>query len=256
MTAPWATLVRTSATPAPGFPPYSIGARLPRLSPAGAVERARPVLRRDAAGARAAEARAGPGGIAAARVVHGISRALALVATFRTRNRALREPGQTTGPLLWEHRMRTLTAAWYAPLFSCAFDLADPDLDVRGGAGGARTRRCACSRRQSARAAGPARMPRTAVVEWVSSRTILVRCGGVPRGHGLGVRWRPHPVVACPARDTLPRTRRGSAGRSGVLCPRRLVTCGACGGRGAAAVRAAVARGRPTCATSREHDGA
>jgi len=110
---PWATLVpHVLPTGEPGFPPYSVGARLPRSGlGAAAWELMRPLLvqgeqqgRRELNGARERV------GLPPLEYAHGgISRELALVATFPQLEypRRERHPSvHVTGPLLWEQPFR------------------------------------------------------------------------------------------------------------------------------------------------------
>ena len=271
---PWATLVpHVLPTPARGFPPYSIGAQLPR-TPVGRalwsaldpfVQSGQRTGRDQLNGARERV------GLRPLPYVHnGISRRLALVATFPhleyPRPRA--EPWvEVTGPLLWEQPYGDVELPpGDAPLVLIAPSTSqDPEQRMLAasleGLADAPVRVLATyNRRPPPR---PLDVPDNArLVEWVSYARTMPLCSAVVchAGHGTVVRALSCgvPVVACPAAGDMAENaaRVGWAG-VGVSLPRRLVT--------ARGVRLAVertlgdprivARAHELAAWSREHDG-
>jgi UDP:flavonoid glycosyltransferase YjiC (YdhE family) len=272
---PWATLVpHVLPTPAPGFPPYSIGARLPRTFAGRAlwsaldpfVQSGMRLGREQLNGARARV------GLPPLDWVHGgISRRLALVATFPQLEypRPRAEPWvETTGPLLWEQPYEDVEPPpGDAPLVLVAPSTSqDPEHRMLAaaleGLAGAPVRVLATyNRRPPPR---PLRVPANArLVDWVSYTQAMPLCSAVVchAGHGTVVRALASgvPVVACPAvGDMAENAARVSWAGVGVSLPRRLVS--------ARGVRLAVerllsepgfaARARELRDWSREHDGA
>jgi UDP:flavonoid glycosyltransferase YjiC (YdhE family) len=272
---PWATLIpHVLPTPARGFPPYSIGARLPRTFAGRALWRATEPLvmngqRRGRDEINGARQRVG---LRPLPWLHnGISRRLALVATFPQLEypRPRVEPWvETTGPLLWEQPYGEVELPpGDAPLVLVAPSTSqDPEHRMLAaaleGLAGAPVRVLATyNRRPPPR---PLPVPANArVVEWVSYARTMPRCDAVVchAGHGTVVRALASgvPLVACPAAgDMAENAARVSWAGAGVSLPRRLVTP-----RG---VRLAVERllGEPRFAAraralrdwAREHDGA
>jgi UDP:flavonoid glycosyltransferase YjiC (YdhE family) len=271
---PWATLIpHVLPTPGPGFPPYSIGARLPRTFVGRAlwgglhpfVQSGQRTGRDQLNGARERV------GLRPLPYVHnGISRRLALVATFPhleyPRPRA--EPWvEVTGPLLWEQPYGDVELPpGDAPLVLVAPSTSqDPEQRMLAasleGLADAPVRVLATyNRRPPPR---PLDVPDNArLVEWVSYTRTMPLCSAVVchAGHGTVVRALSCgvPVVACPAAGDMAENaaRVGWAG-VGVSLPRRLVT--------ARGVRLAVeqtlsdprivGRARELAEWSREHDG-
>ena len=272
---PWATLIpHVLPTPAPGFPPYSIGARLPRTPLGRAVWRAldplvQNGLRRGRDEINGARERVG---LAPLPYLHnGISRELALVATFPQLEypRPRVEPWvETTGPLLWEQPFGDVEPPpGDEPLVLVAPSTSqDPEhrmlAAALAGLADAPVRVLATyNRRPPPR---PLAVPGNArLVEWVSYERTMPRCDAVVchAGHGTVVRALASgvPVVACPAAgDMAENAARVNWAGAGVSLPRRLVTP-----RG---MRLAVERllGEPRFAAragelrdwAREHDGA
>jgi UDP:flavonoid glycosyltransferase YjiC (YdhE family) len=271
---PWATLVpHVLPTPGPGFPPYSIGARLPRTAVGRAfwnaldpfVQSGQRQGRDQLNGARERV------GLKPLPYVHnGISRRLALVATFPhleyPRPRA--EPWvEVCGPLLWEQPYGDVELPpGDDPLVLIAPSTSqDPEqrmlaASLEGLADSPVRVLATYNRRPPPR---PLDVPANArLVEWVSYERTMPQCSAVVchAGHGTVVRALSCgvPVVACPAAGDMAENaaRVGWAG-VGVSLPRRLVT--------ARGVRLAVERalGEPgivarageLAAWSREHDG-
>ena len=238
---PWATLVpHLLPTSEPGMPPYSVGVRLPR-TPLGTRVWAllRPLLARGEERGRRElnDARARVGLPPIDHVHGGISRQLALVATFPQLEypRAWWTPElRVTGPLLWEQpypdtepppgeeplvlvapstsqdpRRRMLRAALEG--------LADEPVRVLA----------TTNRRPSPE---PLVVPPNAkLVDWLSYARAMPRCAAVVchAGHGTVVRALACgvPVVGCPAAGDMTEnaTRLAWAG-VGVSLPRRFVT--------------------------------
>ena len=271
---PWATLVpHVLPTPGPGFPPYSIGARLPR-TPVGRafwnalhplVQSGQRTGRDQLNGARERV------GLRPLPYVHnGISRRLALVATFPQLEypRPRGEPWvEVCGPLLWEQPYEDVELPpGDDPLVLIAPSTSqDPEQRMLAasleGLAGAPVRVLATyNRRPPPR---PLDVPPNArLVEWVSYARTMPHCSAVVchAGHGTVVRALSCgvPVVACPAAgDMAENAARVAWAGVGVSLPRRLVT--------ARGVRLAVERalGEPSivaraaglAAWARENDG-
>jgi UDP:flavonoid glycosyltransferase YjiC (YdhE family) len=271
---PWATLVpHVLPTPGPGFPPYSIGARLPRTAAGRALWRSldpfvQSGLRQGREQLNGARERVG---LAPLNHLHnGISRRLAIVATFPhleyPRPRA--EPWvETTGPLLWEQPFGDVELPpGDAPLVLIAPSTSqDPEQRMLAaslaGLADAPVRVLATYNRRPP--PEPLDVPANArLVEWVSYARTMPLCSAVVchAGHGTVVRALSCgvPVVACPAAgDMAENAARVSWAGVGVSLPRRLITP-----RGVRlAVERAIgeeriaARARELAAWSREHDG-
>lgn len=237
---PWATLVpHVLPTPAPGFPPYSIGARLPRTRAGGALwGLMEPVVRigerRGREELNGARERVGLPPLS--HLHGGISRELAIVATFPQLEypRPWHPSVRVVGPLLWEQpygeveeppgdeplvlvapstsqdpRQRMLRAALEG--------LADEPVRV-----------LATTNRRPA--TEPIRVPPNArLVDWVSYARTMPRCAAVicHAGHGTVARALACgvPVVACPAAgDMAENAARVAWAGAGVSLPRRLAT--------------------------------
>jgi UDP:flavonoid glycosyltransferase YjiC (YdhE family) len=238
---PWATLVpHVLPTPARGFPPYSIGARLPRTPLGRALWRSMEPLvqsgmrqgRDQLNGARARV------GLPPLDYVHnGLSRRLALVATFPQLEypRPRCEPWvETTGPLLWEQPYGDVELPpGDAPLVLVAPSTAQ-DSEQRmlaaalEGLADAPVRVLATYNRRPPPV--PLHVPANArLVEWVSYARTMPLCSAVVchAGHGTVARSLACgvPVVACPAAgDMAENAARVSWAGVGVSLPRRLTT--------------------------------
>jgi MGT family glycosyltransferase len=237
---PWATLVpHVLPTPAPGLPPYSIGARLPR-TPAGRAfwQLLDPIVRRGAEQGRddLNGARERVGLPALTHVHNGISRRLALVATFPQLEypRVMDPWVEVTGPLLWEQPFGEVEPPpGDEPLILVAPSTAQDteqrmllaaleglaDLPVRVLA--------TTNRRPPPR---PVHVPGNAhLVDWMSYAREMPRCAAVVchAGHGTVMRALASgaPVVACPAAgDMAENASRVAWAEVGVSLPRRLAT--------------------------------
>ncbi len=238
---PWATLVpHVLPTPAPGFPPYSIGARLPRTAVGRAgwrgfdrfvqagAERGREELN----GARARV------GLPPLDYIHnGISRRLAIVATFPELEypRPVEPWVKVTGPLMWEQPFGDVELPpGDDPLVLVAPSTSqDPQqrmlLAALRGLADLPVRVLASTNRRPV-PGGPVRVPTNArLVDWVSYARTMPRCAAVVchAGHGTVVRALASgvPVVACPAAgDMAENAARVAWAGAGVSLPRRLVT--------------------------------
>jgi UDP:flavonoid glycosyltransferase YjiC (YdhE family) len=237
----WATLVpHVLPTPSDGFPPYSIGARLPRtrfgrelwrrFEPllAGGLEQGREQLN---------DSRARVGLAPLDHVHGGISRELALVATFPQLEypRRERQPWvRVTGPLMWEQPFGTVEPPpGDEPLVLVAPSTAqDPDHRMLKaaleGLADEPVRVLATTNRREPPA--PIRVPENArLVDWLSYARTMPLCDAVVThaGHGTLVRALSCgvPVVACPAAgDMNENAARVSWAGAGVALPRRFIT--------------------------------
>jgi UDP:flavonoid glycosyltransferase YjiC (YdhE family) len=237
----WATLIpHVLPTPEPGFPPYSVGARLPRTALGRhAWALARPLLsggeqrgRDELNGARARV------GLPPLEHVHGgISRQLTLIATFPQ----LEYPRESwlpamriTGPLMWEQPYEdTEPPPGHDPLVLVAPSTSqDPEARmIRAaleGLAGEPVRVLATTNGRAP--AEPLRVPANArVVDWISYAKSMPRCSAVicHAGHGTVVRALASgaPVIGCPAAgDMAENAARIAWAGAGVSLPRRLVT--------------------------------
>jgi UDP:flavonoid glycosyltransferase YjiC (YdhE family) len=271
----WASLIpHVLPTPEPGFPPFSIGARLPRTRVGSFIWRAfDPMLRGGLKKGRdelnGARERLGLPPIA--EFHGGLSRQLTMVATFPQLEypRGSWKPWQrVVGPLLWEQPYGEVELPpGDAPLVLVAPStsqdpeqrmlraamegLADQPVRVLG----------TYNRREPPE---PIPVPPNArMVEWVSYAKTMPRCDVVVchAGHGTVARALASgvPLVACPAAgDMAENASRIAWAGVGVPLPRRLVT--------ARGVRLAVQRvlgdegfgirARALGEWSRRHDGA
>ncbi len=237
-----ATLIpHVDPRPAPGFPPYSVGARLPRTTLGrrlwartdGLMARGLELGRRELN-----ETRRRLGLPALAHVHGGISRALALVGTFPQLEypRPGGPPGGThvVGPLLWEPPTEEIELPpGDGPLILVAPSTSqDPDHRLLHaaleGLAGAPVRVLATwnRRRPVPAVAAP---PNTRLVEWVSYSQTMPRCDAVVchAGHGTLVRALASGcvVVAAPAAgDMGENAARVDWAGAGVRIPRRLVS--------------------------------
>ena len=272
---PWATLVpHVLPTGEPGFPVYAVGAVYPRT---GAGRRmwtlARPLLmrgeeqgRRELNGARARV------GLPPLEHVHGgISRQLALVATFPQLEYPRRRPDpavRVTGPLFWEQPSGEVELPpGNEPLVLVAPSTSqDPHGQLLRatleGLADEPVRVLASTNRRAP--AAPLPLPRNArLVDWVSYSRTMPRCAAVVchAGHGTIALALASgaPIVACPhAGDMAETSARIRWAGAGVSLPRRFHTA-----RGIRlAVRRLLAnpsyahRARELAAWSEAHDGA
>jgi UDP:flavonoid glycosyltransferase YjiC (YdhE family) len=240
---PWVTLVpHLLPTPEPGFPPYSIGARLPRTRAGAALWRGldpllRYGLRRGRDELNGARARVGLPPIE--RLHGGISEQLALVATFPQLEYPRRWPRhvRVTGPLLWEQPFDAVELPpGEAPLVLVAPSTSqDPRQRMLraalAGLAGEPVRVLATTNRLAPPAAEPPlRVPPNArLVDWLSYTRTMPRCAAVVchAGHGTVARALACgvPVVACPAAgDMSENAARVAWAGAGVSLPRRLTT--------------------------------
>lgn len=272
---PWATLVpHVLPTGEPGFPVYAVGAVYPRTAAGRRMwTLARPLLmrgeeqgRRELNGARARV------GLPPLDYVHGgISRRLALVATFPQLEYPRREPQpgvRVTGPLFWEQPYDEVELPpGDAPLVLVAPSTSqDPDGQLLRatleGLADEPVRVLASTNRRAP--AEPLPVPANArLVDWVSYTRTMPRCAAVVchAGHGTVARSLASgvPIVACPhAGDMAENAARIRWAGVGVSLPRRFHT--------ASGVRLAVRRlladpgytrrARELASWSERHDGA
>jgi UDP:flavonoid glycosyltransferase YjiC (YdhE family) len=238
---PWATLVpHVYPVASPGFPPYSIGARLPRTRAGARMWRLfDPLVRKGVEEGRGqlngARERVG---LPPLDYLHGgISRSLAIVATFPQLEypRPHWDPSvRVTGPLMWERPYGDVELPpGDDPLVLIAPSTAQ-DAEQRmlaaalEGLAGEPVRVLATyNRRPPPR---PLDVPPNArLVEWVSYARTMPLCDAVVchAGHGTLVRSLASgvPVVACPAAgDMAENAARVAWAGAGVSLPRRLVT--------------------------------
>jgi MGT family glycosyltransferase len=257
----------------PGFPPYAVGARLPRTAAGRMLWRTldpltETGLRRGRGELNEARAKLGLGPVA--RLHGGLSERLTIVGTFPQLEYPHHWPRavRVVGPLLWEPPYHDVEPpGGEAPLVLVAPSTAqDPEHRLLraalAGLGGEPVRVLATWNRKPLPV--PARIPaNTRLVEWVSYSRTMPRCAAVicHAGHGTMVRALACgcPVVAVPhAGDMAENAARADWGGVGVRLPWRLV--------GPATVRLAVRRalGEPSLAAraaelatwSRANDGA
>lgn len=238
---PWATLVpHVLPTPSSGFPPYSIGARLPRTSFGRAMwRRFDPLLRGGLEQGRDQlnDSRARVGLPALSHVHGGISRELAIVATFPQLEypRPEKQPWvRVTGPLMWEQPFGPVEPPpGDDPLVLVAPSTAqDPEHRMLraalSGLAGEPVRVLATTNRRDPPV--PIDVPGNArLVDWLSYARTMPTCDAVisHAGHGTLVRSLACgvPVVACPAAgDMNENAARVSWAGAGVALPRRLIT--------------------------------
>jgi UDP:flavonoid glycosyltransferase YjiC (YdhE family) len=237
----WASLVpHVLPTPEPGFPPYSIGARLPRTRVGSAMWRLfDPLLRGGLEKGRdelnGARARLG---LAPIDELHGgLSRQLTMVATFPQLEypRGSWAPWQrVVGPLMWEQPYGDVgLPPGDDPLVLVAPSTSqDPEQRMLraalAGLADEPVRVLATFNRRLP--PDPIEVPANAhLVEWVSYAKTMPRCDVVVchAGHGTLARSLASgvPVVACPAGgDMAENASRVAWAGVGVPLPRRLVT--------------------------------
>jgi UDP:flavonoid glycosyltransferase YjiC (YdhE family) len=237
----WATLIpHVLPTPSDGFPPYSIGARLPRTALGRATwRRFEPLLNGGLEQGRQQlnDSRARVGLPPLDHVHGGISRELALVATFPQLEypRSDSQPWvKVTGPLMWEQPFGPVEPPpGDDPLVLVAPSTAqDPEHRmVRAALEGLAdepVRVLATTNRREPPEPLPV-PPNARLVDWVSYASTMPLCDAVilHAGHGTMVRALAcgAPVVACPvAGDMNENAARASWAGAGVALPRRLVT--------------------------------
>ena len=238
---PWATLIpHVLPTAEPGFPPYSIGARLPRTSVGARLwQLFDPLVMKGLEEGRVqlngARARVGLGPLD---YLHGgISRELAIVGTFpqlEYPRRSWQPSMNVTGPLMWERPYEDVELPpGDDPLVLIAPSTAQ-DRDQRmllaalEGLADEPVRVLATHNRRPP--PGPFDVPANArLVEWVSYARTMPLCDAVVchAGHGTLARALGSgvPVVACPAAgDMAENAARVAWAGAGVSLPRRLVT--------------------------------
>ncbi|MEA2449884.1 MAG: hypothetical protein QOG63_1816 [Thermoleophilaceae bacterium] len=238
---PWVTLVpHVLPLFEPGWPPYSIGAQLPRTPVGRAFWRALdPVARGGLHQGREQlnDSRARVGLPPLDHVHGGISRELALVATFPQLEypRTLDESWvRVTGPLMWEQPYGDVEPPpGDEPLVLVAPSTAQ-DREGRmlraalEGLAGEPVRVLATTNRRPP--AEPLDVPPNArVVDWLSYARTMPLCDAVVMHAGHGTLMRALaagvPVVACPAGgDMGENAARVTWSGTGVALPRRLVT--------------------------------
>jgi UDP:flavonoid glycosyltransferase YjiC (YdhE family) len=238
---PWATLVpHLLPTPEPGVPPFSVGARVPRTSVGAAVWRVLgPLVRRGERRGREElnGARARVGLPPLAHIHGGISRQLALVATFpqlEYRRRERQPWVRITGPLLWERPYgETELPPGDDPLVLVAPSTSqDPEQRLLAAALEALSRepvRVLASTNRRPPLEPVAVPPNARLVDWVSYAKTMPRCAAVVchAGHGTLARALACgvPVVACPAAgDMAENAARVAWAGAGIALPRRLTT--------------------------------
>src|SRR4051812_7360617 len=237
----WASLVpHVLPTPEPGFPPFSIGARLPRTRVGSTLWRAfdpllQGGLKKGGVGLNGARERLG---LPPINEIHGgLSRQLTMVATFPQLEypRGSWQPWQRiVGPLMWEQPYDEVDLpagddplVLVAPstsqdpeqtmLRAAMEGLADQPVRVLG----------TYNRREPPE---PIRVPPNArLVEWVSYAKTMPRCDVIVchAGHGTVARSLASgvPLVACPAAgDMGENASRIAWAGVGVPLPRRLVS--------------------------------
>jgi UDP:flavonoid glycosyltransferase YjiC (YdhE family) len=238
---PFATLIpHVLPTSEAGLPPYSIGARLPRTAFGrrawGVMQ---PLLRRGEERGRDElnAARANVGLPALGYTHNGISRELALVATFPQLEYPRRDwhPAfEVTGPLLWERPAAEVELPpGDAPLVLIAPSTSqDPEgrmiAAALKGLADEPVRVIATTNRPGMPL--PAHVPANArVVDWLSYSQTMPRCAAVVchAGHGTVARALSYgvPIVGAPAAgDMAENASRIAWAGCGVSLPRRMVT--------------------------------
>ena len=239
---PWATLVpHVLPVSEPGFPPYSIGARLPRTPLGAALWRAtEPIVRLGTERGRVElnETRSRLGLAPLDHVHGGISRQLAIVGTFPQ----LEYPRHSswpwvrvTGPLMYERPAEEVEL----PPGDDPLVLIAPSTSQDRGQRMLRAalaalrdepvRVIAATNRRGEPVTGLAIPPNARVVDWLSYTRTMPHCAAVVchAGHGTVVRALASgvPLVACPAAgDMGENAARVAWAGVGVSLPRRLVT--------------------------------
>jgi MGT family glycosyltransferase len=239
---PWATLIpHLFPMHEAGFPPYSIGARLPRTALGRSLWRTMdPLVRRGVEQGRDElnESRRRVGLPPLRHEHNGISRRLAVVATFpqlEYPRPGLRDWAVTTGPLQWERPFGEVELPpGDEPLVLVAPSTSqDPDqrmlLAALEGLADVPVRVLATYNRRPPPGGLPEVPDNARLVEWVSYARTMPRCEAVVchAGHGTVVRALSCgvPVVASPvAGDMAENASRVAWAGVGVSLPRRLTT--------------------------------
>jgi UDP:flavonoid glycosyltransferase YjiC (YdhE family) len=240
---PWATVIpHVDPRAGAGFPPYSLGARLPRTALGRRLwARFDPVLARGLELGRIElnETRSRLGLAPLAHVHGGISRSLALVGTFPQLEypRAPPEPNtHVVGPLQWEPPFGDVDLPAGDPSWPVVLVAPSTAQDAEGrmlraaldGLADLPVRVLASTNRRAP--SEPFEVPANArLVDWVSYSRTMPRCDIVicHAGHGTLVRALASGcvVVACPAAgDMNENAARVDWAGAGVRLPRRLVT--------------------------------
>jgi MGT family glycosyltransferase len=273
---PVATLVpHVYPVGADGFPPYALGARLPRTPVGRAAWSA--VGRSTQGGLRQGrdqlnEARAAVGLPPVKRLHGGLSERLCLVGTFPQIEYPRRWPAGThvVGPLMWEPPFHGVEAPpGNRPLVLVAPSTAqDPSHRLLraalSGLGGEPIRVLATWNRRPLPGGEPADVPaNTRLVEWVSYAKTMPECAVVicHAGHGTMVRALASgcPVVTVPhCGDMAENAARADWAGVGVRLPWRLLGPGTLrlAVRRALALPSLMARARGLAAWAADHDGA
>jgi UDP:flavonoid glycosyltransferase YjiC (YdhE family) len=239
---PWATLVpHVLPVSEPGFPPYSIGARLPRTRLGSVAWRTLdPLVRSGTERGRDElnETRRRLGLAALDHVHGGISRQLALVATFPQLEypRASSWPWlRVTGPLMYERPADDVELPPGDDPLVLVAPSTSQDRDERmlraalAGLADEPVRVLATTNRRGEPVGDRPVPPNARVVDWLSYTRTMPHCAAVVchAGHGTVVRALASgmPLVACPAAgDMAENAARVSWAGAGVSLPRRLVT--------------------------------
>jgi MGT family glycosyltransferase len=238
---PWVTLIpHVMPITEEGWPPYSIGAQLPRTPLGRAVWRGfEPLMRGGLEQGRAQlnDSRARVGLPPLGHFHGGISRRLALVATFPQLEYPRSHPqpwARVTGPMLWEQPYDDVDLPpGDDPLVLVAPSTAQDSEGVMlraalDGLAREPVRVIATTNRRAP--AEPLRVPANArVVDWLSYARTMPHCDAIVThaGHGTLMRALASgvPVVACPAAgDMGENAARVAWAGAGVALPRRLIT--------------------------------
>jgi UDP:flavonoid glycosyltransferase YjiC (YdhE family) len=238
---PWATLIpHVLPTSDPGFPPYSIGARLPRTPAGRLMWRAFDPLTRIGLEQGRVQLNGARARVGLPPIEHhhgGISHRLALVGTFPQLEypRRVRDPWvRVTGPLMWEQPFEDVEPPQGDdPLVLVAPSTAhDPEHGMLRaaleGLAGEPVRVLATINRRPP--SEPIEVPANArLVDWLSYARTMPLCDAVisHAGHGTMARALASgvPVVACPATgDMGENAARLVWAGAGVALPRRLAT--------------------------------
>jgi MGT family glycosyltransferase len=236
---PWVTLIpHVLPVFERGWPPYSIGARLPRTPLGRAFWRSlEPMTRMGLEqGREQLNDSRGRVGLGPLDHVHGgISRELALVATFPQLEypRADEPWVRVTGPLMWEQPYHDVELPpGDEPLVLVAPSTAQDREGrmIRAALEGLADEPVRVLATTNRRAPAPPQVPPNArVVDWLSYARTMPHCDAVVMHAGHGTLMRALacgvPVVACPAAgDMGENAARVTWSGTGVALPRRLVT--------------------------------
>lgn len=240
---PWATVIpHVDPRAGAGFPPYSLGARLPRTAAGRALwSRFDPLIARGLELGRTElnETRARLGLPPLDHVHGGISRQLALVATFPQLEypRAAPEPGtHVVGPLMWEPPFGEVDLPGGDPSWPLVLVAPSTAQDREARMLRAALRgladlpvRVLATTNTRGDVSGFDVPPNARLVDWVSYSKTMPRCDLVVChvGHGTLMRALTSgvPVVACPAAgDMNENAARADWAGVGVRLPRRLVS--------------------------------